>query len=364
MLSKVLKKIIIIQMKILIVINNLGVGGAERLVIDDVNEMLERGLDVSLLTLKPEKEGKSLSQQCKISPLKWIEIDFGNLFNFGSWWRVFGQIKKIKPDIIISHLWYANTIFKIVSKICGVKLITFEHNVYDTLKTRKMFLIDKLTQNIPSKIVAVSNAVKDSLLRHGIEEKRIEVVLNGIDTSKYENQIKKDEKENVFTFIFIGRLIYQKGVDILLKAFKNVENARLLLVGDGVNRDEFINLSKELNIQNKAHFLGTRQDIPELLQTSDCFVLPSRYEGLPMVLLEAIAARKAIIVSDFQSASELIQNNINGIIVPKENIETLSYALSKISTDSSFRQSLESEISKISYTVSIKNHVDHILALV
>lgn len=346
--------------KILIVINNLGVGGAERLVIDDINEMLARGLDVTLITLKLEKTNKTLYSQLDLGKDRWINIDFGSLLNLKSWFVFAHKLKALKPDVLITHLWYSNTIGRILGKICGVKnIITFEHNVYDTLKTWKMFFLDRLFQGFSTHIVAVSGAVKNSLIRHGIKIEKIKVILNGIDISKYKDkEIKKNDK---FTFIFIGRLIHQKGVDILLQAFAKTKEGQLLIVGTGAEEENLKSLSRELKVVDRVKFLGTRQDIPELLLSSDCFVLPSRYEGLPMVLLEAIAARKIIIVSDFESASELIQNNINGIMVHKENIGELAIAMNRVVEDPNLRSNLQQGVSKISESVSIEKHVDGIL---
>src|SRR3989344_9632982 len=104
-------------MKILIIINNLGVGGAERLVIDDINEMIRRGIDVKLLTLKPENSNKTLSSQCNIKNSDWAKYNFGSLLNIKSWIAIISKINELKPDVVITHLWYSNVIGKIASKI-------------------------------------------------------------------------------------------------------------------------------------------------------------------------------------------------------------------------------------------------------
>ncbi len=350
-------------MKVLIIINNLGVGGAERLVIDDIHELLRRGVEVTLLTLKPEKSERTLSEQLHLPKEKWLTIHFGSLLNIKSWFRVWRVVKEVEPDALITHLWYSNTIGKVVGCLLGIKkIIAFEHNVYDTLKTRKMFLIDRLTQFIPTKVIAVSQAVKKSLLKHGIEEKRIAVIQNGIDVSKYTDLPKA--RNEIFTYIFVGRLIRQKGVDILLQAFATVPNARLKIVGRGAEEEALKKIVSELGLTERIEFLGTRQDVPELLKSADCFVLPSRYEGLPMVLLEAIAAGNLIIVSDFESATEVITNEESGLIIPKENVEALVRAMKRVMQDEPLQQKLLTHVQKIAPTVSIENHVDQLLKFV
>lgn len=356
-------------MKILIIINNLGVGGAERLVVDDINEMLTRGIDVKLITLKLEKSS-SLSDQCKISSKSWVKIDFGSFFKIKSWFLVSKEINNFKPDVLITHLWYSNTIGRIAGKICGVnKIVSFEHNIYENLKTSRMFFLDKLLQIFSYRIIAVSVAVKNSLIKNKIKQSKISVILNGIDTSKYQKNSYRDVKKELgivskFNYLFIGRLIHQKGVDILIRAFSKTKESGLVIVGTGKEELALRALAKELGVSDRIYFLGIRNDVPDLLYSMDCFVLPSRYEGLGMVLLEAIAAKKIIVVSNFEAASEIIKNNVNGIIVEMENVDSLYQALFRVAKESSLREALVKEVSKISLDISIKKHVDLLLTLI
>ena len=350
-------------MKICIIINNLGMGGAERLVIDDVNEMLRRGMPVKLITLKPEKDGKSLSGQCKISDSDWTKLDIKGIFDLIGWIRLTKALIKEKPDLLITHLWFSNTLGRICGKLAGVrKVITFEHNVYDELKTGKMFFLDRILQSKSDKIIAVSEAVKKSLIRHNIHEKNIIVIPNGIDTSKF-NDAAGANLGTKFKFLFIGRLIYQKGIDILLEAFRQVNDAILIIAGDGDEKERLQDQAKDLEIQNRVLFLGNRIDVPELLVSADCFVLASRYEGLPMVLIEAMAAGKAIIVSDFDSAGEVIKNEENGLIVKRESVGELANAMNRIKSDQNLRNSLAQNAKKDSEKFSIKNHIDRLLSI-
>ena len=356
-------------MKILVVINRLGVGGAERLVIDDVNEMLKRGINVRLLTLSPEKRENSLVTDCNIPLEKWEIIHFKFFLALSSWFSFIRFVQEYKPDVVISHLWYANTISRIVSKFCGIKThLAFEHNVYDLVKTKKMFFIDWVLQRFSTKTIAVSETVKESLIRHRIAHDRILVLPNGIDTSRYLNI--RDEKlrkqlnaKNEFVYIFIGRLIEQKGVNVLLEAFAKINLGLLLIVGDGADKEKLLNLVDKLELQKRVHFLGIRQDIPSLLAISDCFVLPSRYEGLPIVLIEAIVSGKAIIISDFESGKELITNGENGLIVPKENSEMLAQAMLKLQEDHQLRARFKTQVLLDSQRFSIEYHVDTLLRI-
>lgn len=356
--------------KILIVINNLGVGGAERLVVDDINEMLARGLDVYLLTFKKEKQA-SLSEECKISKDKWTLIETKTIWNMFGWFKTYRYLKKLNPDKVFNHLWFSNTILLPLCRISGIKdVVSFEHNVYDSVKNAKMYFVDRLTQYLPKKIVAVSSAVRDSLLSHGIKEGRIVVVNNGINLSKY-NSGKNPEfieslgiPRDAYIFTTVGRLIDQKGIDILIKAFsKGLPNAYLIVAGQGVKELELKEMAKSLGVSDRVRFLGSRGDIPEVLASSDCFVLASRWEGLGIVVLEAMASKLPIIISDFMAGRDMIKNGFNGIVVERENEKALHDEMKRVMEDKSLASKLAQNAYEKVKDFSIESHVSKILSL-
>ncbi len=354
--------------KILIIINNLGIGGAERLVVDEIHELIRVGADVTLITLAPESS-KSFVFELQLPAEKRILVRCSSLFNIFSLFKLARTIQATNPDLVITQLWFANTVGKIAAKIAGVPtVISFEQNVYDSIKTWKMFFADRVLQHMTTKIIAVSDVVKESLIRHGIRGEKIDVLYNSIDTSKFEKE--KDPMyfqkefglpENSFVFIFVGRLIHQKAIDVLIDAFKKVGDSYLVIAGQGKEHDFLKEKVRELDLRSQIVFAGVRNDISELLLASDCFVLPSRYEGLPLVLTEACAAGKPIIVSDFEAAKEVIDNEHNGLIVPREDSEALAAAMNRILQDEALRTKLSAAAKKTSEKFSISNHVRAIL---
>jgi glycosyltransferase involved in cell wall biosynthesis len=232
-----------------------------------------------------------------------------------------------------------------------------------------MFFVDRILQSFSTKIIAVSAAVKQSLLRHGINPERILVLYNATDISRYgsvsDEKLRKElNPQNQFTYIFIGRLIDQKGIDVLLEAFAKLSSGLLFLVGDGIDKEKFVELTHVLGVHDRVRFLGIRKDIQDLLKFADCFVLPSRYEGLGVVLLEAIVSGKAIIISDFEAGKELIKNEYNGLIVPRENSQALTNAMRRIQDDTDLRKRLETNAKRDSEKFSITHHVDALLNII
>ena len=357
--------------KILIIINNLGIGGAERLVVDDINEMTSMSLDITLITLKQEPR-ESFYGELRLKKGKVFCLPFKGFSDIRAWFRLIRLIRELNPDLVVTHLWFTNVVGRVGAKLAGVSnIISFEHNVYDSLKSKKMFLLDKLLSPLSRKIIAVSEAVKQSLVHHGINKKRIEVILNGIDLSRFQFtgrnlSIRKELgiPDEAFVFIFIGRLIRQKGVDILLEALRNISGAYLLLVGGGVERHTLEEQCLSLGLRERIIFLGRRLDAAELIKASDCFVLPSRYEGLPMVLVEALASGIAIVVTDFHSAREVIEDETNGLIVPRENPDALTKAMARLMNDKDLRDKLSFNAKISRERFSITSHAHAILRYV
>lgn len=356
--------------KILISINNLGHGGAERVVVNEINEMISRGIDVCLLTLKKERN-LSIFCDCNLNPSKWYSFDFKNIYDIKSWVDIFVFFKKNKFDLIVTHLWFSNTILRTVAFFIGFKnIISFEQNIYDDLKNRKMFFLDRLLQYNCRKIIAVSDAVKDSLIKNGIKKENIEIIYNAVNTKKFINAKTYEYSElglsnRKFIFLFVGRLIHQKGVDILIKAFHKANlDSYLLIVGGGELENELKNYVLMNRLSEKIYFMGIRNDVDRLMASCNCFVLPSRYEGLPLVIAEAMSVGVPILISNFKSSLGIIKNNVNGIVVPVDDIYNLSTAMINIFSNKKLSHYISKNALKDSDKFSIDLHVNKILSYI
>jgi len=348
--------------KVLIIINNLGIGGAERLVIDQANGLIKRGVGVTILTLKSEKNESfffDLSRE-----INFKNIQFNSFFSLRDWIYLYKYIKKINPDLLMTHLWLSNTVGRIIGRLCGVKKIfSFEHNAWDDSKTKKLFLINFILQFFCDKIIAVSNAVKTFLIEHRIRKSKIEVVFNGIDLSRYKNFDNNIKNNKDFIFVFIGRLIEQKGIDILLKAFSSLDFGKLLLVGEGPLDKEMKQIVKKMGIENRVVFLGFRKDIPNILASADCFVLPSQSEGFGIVLTEAMASRLPIIVSNFDAVKDIIIDGVTGFVVKKGDYLELANKMRYVYNHKEVRQSVAARALGAVSNFSIEKHIEKIINL-
>jgi glycosyltransferase involved in cell wall biosynthesis len=351
---------------IVVLINNLGVGGAERLVVDDSNELFRRGIEMRLILLS--KTPQSNLEHDLLIPPEWIIrypvhsiFDIKNIIGLSS---IFRDLKAIR---VITHLWFANTIGRLAAFMAQVNVvIAFEHNVYDTVKTKKQFIIDWILQYCSTYIVAVSEAVRQSLLAHHIKDRKIRVIPNALPLAKYQSatptslqEYTKNREETVF--IFIGRLIHQKAVDVLIQAFQDVERAHLLIVGDGPLRETLMAQAQNLKIADRISFLGIRKDIPGLLAASNVFVLPSRFEGFGIVGIEAMATGLPLVLSDFEAAKTFATPGENAIIVQRDDVTALAEAMISLRDNPQDRERLGTAGKKRAELFSITHHIDQLI---
>jgi len=187
----------------------------------------------------------------------------------------------------------------------------------------------------------------------------------GIDQRKFDpSRPPKDVRselgipKDVTLVLFVARFTHQKQPLRLISAFAKVvkqrPDLRLLMVGDGEQKQQALDMVKQLGIESQVIFSPFRQDVPDVLASADIFVLPSLWEGLPIGLLEAMAMGKAIIVTRVDGAPEVIQHNENGLLIPVETMdEAIPQAILQM-TDPALRARLgEQARNTISSTFSV-----------
>jgi len=353
-----------------IVVYRLAVGGAEQVVVEEIREFLRRGFTVRLITLCPERT-HSLMPRVPESCKKDV-IEFHSLFDWRALVTLARLFRETKPDIIITQMWFANTVGRIAARWAGAhtRVLAFEQNVYDKLelKSRKQFLVDRYLQGWCRRVAAASEAIKESLVRCGIEGRRVVVIHDAIDIARMTNATPSPIRAELgiigaFVYLFVGRLVHQKGVDVLLNAFAQQESGVLLIAGDGEERVQLERQVDALGIAPRVFFLGVRHDIPSLMKAADCFVLASRLEGLGIVLIEAMACGIPVIATSVDGIPEAVEHGKSGILVPSEDPVALAVALRQISGDSNMRKSMgEKGVERAARLFSIETHVTGILA--
>lgn len=189
-------------------------------------------------------------------------------------------------------------------------------------------------------VVANSDGLRD-LARRSSPHQRVRVIPNGVDTRQFTPGRKAVDGR--CRLLFVGRLVQQKGVDTLLRAVAAAARHRpglqLSLIGDGPQREELEQLAVALGIAHRVDFAGwfERADLPDRYRLADVFVLPSRDEGMPNVVLEAMASGLPIVASDVPGTRELVDSGVNGALFPAGDTNALAAALVELASEPGLR---------------------------
>ena len=214
----------------------------------------------------------------------------------------------------------------------------------------KMYeFLNKMALRRFDRIVAVSPEVQQQIVQAGVPRSTVSVIHNGIDfegvtgeraTARLEFGIQPEEK----LLLRVGRLAVIKGNDVLLRTLTTLpRNCKLLFVGDGEDGDRLQRLCRELNLDGRVIFAGFRSDVSRLLAAADVFVISSLNEGLPMVLLEAMASQRPIISTDVGAIPEVITHKKSGLLVPPADAPALASAIAEVLSSPERAQKLAAE---------------------
>jgi glycosyltransferase involved in cell wall biosynthesis len=221
--------------------------------------------------------------------------------------------------------------------------------LYDELYGKKLL-------RMADRIIAVSNFVKWDIARYGVDGTKIEVIHNGVDTSFFKPSEKTfREKYSHFDtiFLYLGRLIKQKGLPYLIHAMAEVvrecPRTGLLIAGAGEERNKLEALVGRLAMEKNVAFLGfvPEEQLPNLYSSADAYVLPSLWEVLPISLLEAMACGIPLLVSDAGGNPEVVEDGINGFVVRKADSSALAQKMKTLIADPEMRRRMGKESRRI-----------------
>lgn len=257
-------------------------------------------------------------------------------FKLGAFSWLTSNLRNDLPLIIQGFLFHGNIVSRISGYLAGVPLRVAGHRVAERQKTWHLW-IDRLTKQFVHHHICVSRGVADHVQQKlHLRQEQITVIPNGVDCKQtYENQsiLRRElgfsaQSEIVLA---VGRLHRQKGFDLLISAFEHIAqvspDAHLVIVGEGAERPRLEEQIQSSGLQHKVHLIGFRSDLPHLLAEADLFVLSSRWEGMPNVVLQAMAAKLPVIATNVEGISEILVNGQSGVVVNPGSINDLRQAI-------------------------------------
>ena len=324
-------------MKILHIISSGGMYGAEAVILN-MSRTLNEGSHASVLgvfsnssnpnlqlhevALKEDIESHVIPCEGQIDPTV-----FASIRNLAT---------RTNAEIVHAHGYKADIYSYFALRGSRIPLVSTCHTWYDNNRLVTLYgKADRLVLRNFSAVIAVSDEVKQRLLKAGVREDKIHLIRNGIDLRPFDNAspslpdaVVKDHPPIVG---LIGRLSVEKGVDIFLHAAAHVvaelPSTKFVVVGEGPDRDKLESLIDDLKLRQSVSMLGRRDDMPSIYASLDIMVSASRQEGLPMAILEGMASRLSIIATPVGDVPAMVRDGQTGIIVPPENAALLSSAI-------------------------------------
>jgi len=359
--------------KILNLINSLNDGGAQSVLKNFVLRVKKHNeFNVEICTLYPLCTRYYIGifrEEIKRANIPIWDIELNFKYDPRGVIRLINLIKKRKYDVVHVHLFPANLFVAIASLFLpkNTKFIFTEHSVYNRRRSSIIFKpLDIFIYSHYSKIICVSNQVKDSLVKWLPQlERNIIVIPNSIPIPEF---IGTDYSK-IYDILFVGGLKKLKGLDILFEAisilkFKYQKKIKVAIVGNGLFKEELKKIAEKLQIKNEIKFLGIRKDIDKLMFSSKTLVLSSYWEGLPMVILEAMSRRLPVIATEVGGIPDVIKNGRDGILVPSGNSKILAEAIVKLLEDEKLQKRLSrNAYKKVKGGYSIEAYTKNILEL-
>ena len=257
-------------------------------------------------------------------------------------WQWTRELRRFRPTILYAWLFHANLLGRIAGRLAGVPHILAGIRVAERRHTWHGQL-DRWTNGLVDRNVCVSRGVADFMEQSvGLDPRKTTVIPNAVDLETFQQASPVDVTEfgipsGSRVLITIGRLEYQKGIDVLLDAAPAVvsrfTDVHFLIVGDGPDRVALERQAERAGLISRVHWAGFQSDVPRLMASSVGLVLPSRWEGMPNVVLEAMAAGKPVVATEVEGTRELIRPGINGWLVPPSNPQSLAEGLISLVSD-------------------------------
>lgn len=265
---------------------------------------------------------------------------------------IFFILVKGRFDLIHTHGYFADIITIPIAKLLRIPVISTCHGfIANDKKLKRYNRIDHIVLRFSKKIIAVSQEIKNELLKSGIKESRIEVVLNAVQTDIDNNLLAQDRynkrqllniSEKDFVLGYVGRLSKEKGIQYLIEAAEILNESdipiKVLIIGDGPEKKDSECLVRQKGLEGKVSFTGFQTNVKSWIPAMDVFVLPSLIEGTPMALLEAMAYGIPVVASDVGGVPQIIDSGKEGILVSPGKPEEIAAGITRLYNDDSLRE--------------------------
>lgn len=339
--------------RVMLVVETLGMGGMEQVVVTLARALDRERFAPEILCLKEAGPLAEVARDHAI-PVHGIGYVPGSP-DYLAFTKVARVLRERRVSVVHSHNTCAFIFGTLGARLAGVPTIVHTDHARAFPDRFRYVATEHLLSHLVYRVVGVSAPTTEALHRHEwIPRRKLVTVPNGIDRSRYTAQVDRTQARRALGIapdapvIGLGaRLTEQKGLEYLLRALPPViarhAGAVLLVAGDGPQRPALEALAADLGVAPSVRFLGMRDDIAALLRACDVYALPSVWEGLPMAVLEAMAAGLPVVASDVGGVGTAVQHQVTGLLVPPRDPARLADALLAVLGDRVLRRRLGEE---------------------
>jgi glycosyltransferase involved in cell wall biosynthesis len=333
---------------IAMMIETVGLGGAEMVVFQLSEELRSRGHVV--YPVIPKGHEGWLLDRFRESGFQWQTYSAFHAISPGLVRHLVGMMKDLGVTAVHSHEFFMGVYGAAAARVARVPhVITLHADQMMTSRLKKRIALRWAFRNSTATV-----AVSEDTRRHlestlGVRAGVVQVVHNGIpvrqgDADRARRHLKLTESDRLM--LGVGSLIQRKGFDILIRALSVLRDEgrlgpwRLAIAGQGIEQDNLLALARDSGLQDRVMILGPRNDIPDLQAAADIFVMPSLWEGLPIALLEAMFAGNAIVASRVSGIPEAVEHERHGLLAPPGDVHALKSELLRVMDDAHERRRL------------------------
>lgn len=353
------------QFKITYIIDGLTIGGAEKVVFDLASYMHEQGHDVEVVSLlRLPLEQQPFAMELQQQGISVISIEKKKKIDFSLQSRLVDYLHTRQPDIVHTHLWASDTFgLQAVEQVNSeyrnsnqreIVALSTEHSVNEHEGWLK-HVLKRRSYTTADRVIAISSTVKSYVEHvHRVPAQKTVTISNGIDIEQFAEAHVQKRNQKTLHIAVIGRLSHEKGQDLFIESLQYVtQDYHARIVGSGHQLVEYERMVDLHNLSRKVSFVPAHIGIDTEYALADIIVVPSRFEGLGLVVMEAMAAGKAIIANNIPAFQELLEHNITGVLVNMEDASLLAATIDELLRDSDKREALGKQAQSEAQTFSI-----------
>ncbi|PIR89070.1 MAG: hypothetical protein COU07_03195 [Candidatus Harrisonbacteria bacterium CG10_big_fil_rev_8_21_14_0_10_40_38] len=340
--------------KIAFIVNDLGLGGVQRLTIDFTRLLDKEKFETDVILLLDKPNAQFYTDELA-SHIKKHSFIFKGVFDTKNWFKLQRLLRREKYDVVITQLEFSDFIGRATAWLARVPVImTIIQNLIPNSPIKQR-LADRFLAKVTDVCISPTAAIHEYAKKDiGFPERKIiDIDTNGVDKERFETELDKNKfrkelniPEQDTVVVNIGRLVEQKGQSVLIDAAKKIlekqKDFSFVIVGDGKLEDNLKKQAKELGIEQKVFFTGSRKDTPDILRSSDIFAFPSIWEGQGLILFEAIFSKIPIVASNTGGIPDIIKDNETGVLVEPGNSDELAKILMRVAEDKTLQNKITS----------------------